>query len=69
MSQQPIHPALARTGVGVAADGTFNMPTRVQFGRGIISTLPEEIKQFGAKKIMVVTDPGVISTRLVDPII
>lgn len=69
MSQQPIHPALARTGVGVAADGTFNMPTRVQFGRGIISTLPEEIKQFGAKKIMVVTDPGVLSTGLVDPIV
>jgi len=69
MSTKPIHPALARTGVGVAADGTFNMPTRVQYGRGIIATLPDEIGQYGATKIMVVTDPGVRATGLIDPIV
>lgn len=69
MTDQPIHPALARTGAGIAADGTFHMPTRVQFGRGVVLTLPKEIKAFGARKVMVVTDPGVISTGLIAPII
>ena len=69
MSENPIHPALSRTGVGVAADGTFNMPTRVQYGRGITSTLAGEIKSFGASRVLVVTDPGVNSTGLVAPII
>jgi len=65
----PVHPALARTGSGVVADGTFHMPTRVQFGRGVISTLPDEVKAFGASKVMVVTDPGVLATGLIDPIL
>jgi alcohol dehydrogenase len=69
MSHKPIHPALKRTGSGVAADGTFDMPTRVQFGRGVISTLPDEVKAFGAGIVMIVTDPGIIATGLVDPII
>jgi len=69
MSTKPVHPALARTGSGVAADGTFDMPTRVQFGRGVISTLPDEVKGFGARIVMVVTDPGIIATGLVEPII
>lgn len=69
MSEHLIHPALSRTGVGVAADGTFNMPTRVQYGRGVTSTLAEEVKTFGASNVMVVTDPGVYSTGLVAPIV
>lgn len=69
MSHSPTHPALTRTGAGVAADGTFDMPTRVQFGRGVISTLPEEVKGFGARNVMIVTDPGVLRTGLVDPIV
>lgn len=69
MPEHPIHPALSRTGTGVAADGTFNMPTRVQYGRGVTSTLPEEVKTYGASKVMVVTDPGVFATGLVTPII
>lgn len=69
MTEHPIHPALSRTGVGVAADGTFNMPTRVQYGRGVTSTLAGEVKAFGASKVLVVTDPGVYSTGLVAPII
>jgi alcohol dehydrogenase len=69
MTDHPIHPALKRTGSGVAADGTFDMPTRVQFGRGVISTLPDEVKKFGASIVMVVTDPGIIATGLIDPIV
>lgn len=69
MNGQSIHPALARTGSGVASDGTFNMPTRVQFGRGVVSTLPDEVKGFGAHKVMIVTDPGVLATGLVEPLI
>ncbi len=69
MTQAQIHPALSRTGEGVAADGTFNMPTRVQYGRGVTSTLSQEVKSFGAQKVMVVTDPGVYKTGLVAPII
>lgn len=69
MNTQTIHPALARRGQGVAADGTFDMPTRVQFGRGVVSTLAQEVRGFGAHKIMVVTDEGVLGTGLVDPIV
>ena len=64
-----IHPALARTGTGVAADGTFDMPTRVQFGRGVVSTLAAEAATFAATKVMVVTDPGVLATGLVEPLV
>jgi alcohol dehydrogenase len=69
MPTKPVHPALSRTGSGVAADGTFDMPTRVQFGRGVILSLSDEIKAFGARVVMVVTDPGIIATGLVEPII
>lgn len=69
MKEQPSHPALTRTGRGVCADGSFNMPTRVQFGRGVISALPDEIRAYGARKVMVVTDPGVLATGLVDKVV
>lgn len=63
------HPALTRTGSGVCADGTFNMPTRVSFGRGVVSALPDEIKIFDARKVMVVTDPGVLAAGVIEPVI
>jgi alcohol dehydrogenase len=66
---QPSHPAQTRKGTGVGADGTFNMPTRVQFGRGVVSTLAEEAKLFGVHRVMVVTDPGVLATGLVEPLV
>jgi alcohol dehydrogenase len=69
MTTAPLHPALARSGQGVAADGTFDMPTRVQFGRGVVGTLAEEAKGFGATKVMVVTDPGVLAIGLVEPLV
>jgi alcohol dehydrogenase len=69
MSSTPVHPALARTGTGVAADGTFEMPTRVQFGRGVISTLADEARRLQGTHVMVVTDPGVRAIGLVDPLV
>lgn len=69
MTSTPLHPALARTGQGVAADGTFDMPTRVQFGRGVVSTLADEVRRFGASTVMVVTDPGVLAIGLVEPMV
>jgi alcohol dehydrogenase len=65
----PLHPALSRTGEGVAADGTFDMPTRVQFGRGVVDTLAQEARRFGATNVMVVTDPGVLAIGLVQPLV
>lgn len=65
MTSTTVHPALARTGTGVAADGTFDLPTRVQFGRGVVSTLAEEAQRLAATRVMVVTDPGVRAIGLV----
>ncbi len=61
-----MHPATVRQGVGVAADGTFDMPTRVQFGRGVVGTLAHEVNALGARRVMVVTDPGVVAAGLLD---
>jgi len=69
MSSTTVHPALARSGTGVAADGTFEMPTRVQFGRGVISTLAQEAQRLEGTHVMVVSDPGVRGIGLVDPLV
>jgi len=45
------------------------MPTRVQFGRGVVSTLAEEVRRLGGSRVMVVTDPGVQAIGLVDPLV
>ena len=37
----------------------FRIPTRIQFGRGVALTLAEPLRQVGAKKVLLVTDPGV----------
>ncbi|MEI7779078.1 MAG: iron-containing alcohol dehydrogenase [Actinomycetes bacterium] len=66
MTEQPAHPANVRRGVGIVADGTFHMPTRVQFGRGIFDTLADEVNTFQAKRVMIVSDPGVVSLGFVD---
>jgi alcohol dehydrogenase class IV len=46
----------------------FRIPTRIQFGRGVALTLAEPLRQIGAKKVLVVTDPGVIRAGLVAPL-
>src|SRR3981081_2998746 len=46
----------------------FRIPTRIQFGRGVALTLAEPLRQIGANKVLVVTDPGVIKAGLVAPL-
>ena len=65
---KPDHPALTRRGQGVTADGEFYMPTRVFFGRGVAGQAGTHIANLGARRVMVVTDPGVEAAGLVAPI-
>jgi alcohol dehydrogenase len=65
---KPVHPAISRRGQGVSADGEFYMPTRVFFGRGVSGQVAEHVARFGARRVMLVTDPGVESAGLVSPI-
>ena len=59
--QTPVHPALARRGDGVTADGLFEMPTKAVFGRGVASQVGDVARQLGGSRAMLVTDPGVVS--------
>ena len=67
-AQPPAHPALTRRGAGVAADGEFHMPTHVFFGRGLAGQAARHAAAFGAKRIMLVSDPGVADAGLLDPV-
>ncbi len=44
---------------------SFLVPTRVEFGEGVSATLPAEAAALGGKKILIVTDPGLVKTGLV----
>src|SRR5438046_10194832 len=46
----------------------FRIPTRIQFGRGVALTLAEPLRQVGTKKVLLVTDPGVVKAGLVAPL-
>lgn len=59
--ETPVHPALARRGEGVCADGLFEMPTRAIFGRGVASRVGEVARELGGKRAMLVSDAGVIA--------
>src|SRR5215470_13091514 len=65
---KPDHPALTRRGQGVTADGEFYMPTRVFFGRGVAGQVGTHVAKLEAKRVMLVTDPGVEAAGLVAPI-
>ena len=43
---------------------SFALPTRIEFGEGVIRTVGEEAKALGATKVMLVADKGVISAGL-----
>jgi alcohol dehydrogenase len=47
---------------------SFALPTRIEFGEGIIETVGDEAKAFGAKKVMLVTDKGVNKAGLTKPV-
>jgi alcohol dehydrogenase len=67
-AQPPAHPAVTRRGAGVAADGEFHMPTHVLFGRGVAGQAAQHVAAFGAKRVMLVSDPGVADAGLLDPV-
>lgn len=46
----------------------FRVPTRIFFGRGVALTVADPLRQVGAKKVLLVTDPGVRKVGLTGPI-
>jgi len=50
-------------------DFTFNLPTRIEFGKGYVDKTGAIAKEFGAKKAILVTDKGIIGTDLAKHII
>ena len=46
----------------------FRIPTRIMFGRGVALQLAEPLRQIAARRVLIVTDPGVIGAGLVGPI-
>ncbi len=44
------------------------MPTRIRFGTGESSQLPDELTKLEFKRLLIVTDPGIVSTGIIDPI-
>lgn len=47
----------------------FQLPTRVEFGNGTSHRAGDEARAIGAKRALVVTDPGVVSAGLADRIL
>ena len=48
---------------------SFQLPTRIEFGRGVSSTVGEEAKRLGGTRALVVTDAGVAAAGLVEPVL
>jgi alcohol dehydrogenase class IV len=46
----------------------FRVPTRISFGRGVALTVADPLRQVGATKVLLVTDPGVRKAGLTAPI-
>src|SRR5256885_10064965 len=68
VDENPTHPALARRGEGVCADGLFDMPTRVIFGRGAVSRAGELARELGGSSAMLVADGGVVALGIAERI-
>ncbi|SFQ16038.1 alcohol dehydrogenase [Oscillibacter sp. PC13] len=47
---------------------SFKLPTRVEFGSGVINKVGQEAKALGATKVMIISDKGVINAGLVKPV-
>jgi len=47
---------------------SFQLPTRIEFGNGVSSTIGEEVRRLGGSRALIVTDPGVEAAGLVDPV-
>ena len=47
---------------------SFDLPTRIEFGEGVMKEAGKEAKALGAGKVMLVADKGVISAGLTKPV-
>jgi alcohol dehydrogenase class IV len=47
---------------------TWSFPTKIVFGNGAVSTLPEHVKAAGGKRALLVCDPGVVKAGLADKV-
>jgi len=50
------------------AEATWNYPTRILFGVDAVQDLGTEAKKLGAKRVLIVSDPGVTRAGLVEPV-
>ena len=66
VKENPVHPALARRGEGVCADGLFEMPTKAIFGRGVASQVGRFARELGGTRAMIVADRGVFALGIAD---
>jgi len=46
----------------------FELPTRIEYGPGVIRTLPQVLAQLDLQRIVLVTDSGVQAAGLLDPV-
>jgi alcohol dehydrogenase class IV len=46
----------------------ITLPQIVRFGAGVLGSLSKEVEKLGAKKVLIVTDPGVYSSGLTQPV-
>jgi alcohol dehydrogenase class IV len=46
----------------------IRVPGKVRFGAGCTETMGEEANKIGAKRALIVTDPGVYKTKIIDPV-
>jgi alcohol dehydrogenase class IV len=45
-----------------------SLPQTIRFGAGVLDTLGGEVEKLGAKKALIVTDPGIFQSGLVKPV-
>jgi alcohol dehydrogenase len=48
---------------------SFQLPTRIEFGNGVAARVGDEAKGVGGTRALVVTDPGIESAGLLDPVV
>jgi len=47
---------------------SFELPTRIEYGMGVVQKLPEVLAEYDLKRVLLVTDPGVTAAGLLDPV-
>lgn len=45
-----------------------SLPQIIRFGAGVLDTLGNEVKKMGVKRALIVTDPGILKSDLVQPV-